>query len=178
MDKITKLSQWIRFQKRAILLRAYCTEHNFTKGIAIDKDVDCCSLTTQNRKGRYLCPVSKEHFDSLAKAGYVFPINDRPFNKYIDYAVNQGFWEAVQAADQRVDLVNDAPHYGGKDNPYEVVKVLEAWKLDQNAYLWNTVKYIARSGKKTPDTLLDLKKAQYYLSREIANREKGQPSHG
>lgn len=178
MDKITALPQWMRFSKRAIMLRAHCTKHDFAKGTATDQDVDCCSLTTQNRKGRYLCPVSKEHFDFLARAGYVFVINNRPYNKYIDYAVNAGFWDAVQKASAEVDIVNNAPHYGGKDNPYEVVKVLEAWELDKSAYLWNTVKYIARSGKKTPDTLIDLKKAEYYLKREIANREKGQSAHG
>lgn len=75
------------------------------------------------------------------------------------------------------DMVNNAPHYGGKDNPYEVVKVLEAWELDKYAYLWNTVKYIARHAHKG-NPLQDLKKAAYYLNREIANREKGQSTNG
>jgi len=31
-------------------------------------------------------------------------------------------------------------HYGGKDNPYEAIKVIDAWDLDFN--LGNVVKYI------------------------------------
>jgi hypothetical protein len=39
-----------------------------------------------------------------------------------------------------------------------------------NFNLGNTVKYISRAGKKD-DVLQDLKKARWYLDREIANRE-------
>jgi hypothetical protein len=51
--------------------------------------------------------------------------------------------------------------------PYEAIKVIEAWGLGFN--LGNTVKYIARAGKKVPTSFLDyLKKAHWYLEREIA----------
>lgn len=64
-------------------------------------------------------------------------------------------------------------HYGGADNPYEVIKVCEAWGLDKDAYLFNVVKYVARAGKKDPTKELeDLKKAQNYLNRKINNLEK------
>ena len=67
-------------------------------------------------------------------------------------------------------MVNHPEHYGGKDNPYEAIKVIEAWGL--GFCLGNTVKYISRAGKKNSDTLIqDLKKALWYLSREI---EKGE----
>lgn len=67
------------------------------------------------------------------------------------------------------DAVNHPGHYGGADNPYEAIKVIEAWGLGFN--LGNTCKYISRAGKK--DALLqDLKKARWYLDREISNREK------
>lgn len=57
-------------------------------------------------------------------------------------------------------------HYGGEDNPYEAIKVIEAWDL--GFCLGNTVKYISRAGKKDPaKTLEDLKKARWYLDREI-----------
>jgi hypothetical protein len=66
------------------------------------------------------------------------------------------------------DPVNHPSHYGGADNPYEAIKVIEAWKLGFN--LGNTVKYISRAGKK--DALLqELKKARWYLDREISNLE-------
>lgn len=64
------------------------------------------------------------------------------------------------------EMVEHPAHYGGGDNPYEVRKVLFAWGLLGNANLWNTIKYIARMGKKG-DALEDLKKARFYLDEEI-----------
>lgn len=72
------------------------------------------------------------------------------------------------------DTVDHPKHYGGADNPYEAIKVIEAWGL--GFCLGNTVKYISRAGKKTPDVLTDLKKARWYLDREIANRERPLPA--
>jgi len=66
-----------------------------------------------------------------------------------------------------MERVNHPSHYGG-DTVYEVIKVIIAWKLGFN--LGNTVKYIARAGKKgrrKNDKLIDLKKAQFYLNYEI-----------
>lgn len=56
-------------------------------------------------------------------------------------------------------------HYGGADNPYEAIKVITAMGLNFN--LGNVLKYIARAGKKTPDALVDLRKARAYLDYEI-----------
>ena len=64
--------------------------------------------------------------------------------------------------------VNHPSHYGGEDNPYEAIKVIEAWQLGFN--LGNVVKYLSRAGKKG-DTLEDLRKAAWYLQREIQNRD-------
>lgn len=66
------------------------------------------------------------------------------------------------------DAVNHPSHYGGESNPYEAIKVIEAWRLGFN--LGNAVKYVARAGKKG-EALEDLKKARWYLDREIANLE-------
>jgi hypothetical protein len=68
------------------------------------------------------------------------------------------------------DPVNGPSHYGGADNPYEVIKVAEAWGLDKDAYLFNVLKYIARAGKKH-NRLEDLKKGGYYLNRRITREE-------
>lgn len=66
------------------------------------------------------------------------------------------------------ELVNHPDHYGGKDNPYEVIKVLHEWELDKDTYLWNAVKYIARCGKKDGNPpIQELKKARYYLDYKI-----------
>jgi hypothetical protein len=60
-------------------------------------------------------------------------------------------------------------HYGGQDDPFEAIKVIEAWNLNFN--LGNCVKYIARAGKKPgARAIVDLQKAQWYLAREIESR--------
>ena len=63
-----------------------------------------------------------------------------------------------------MDKVNHPSHYKGKDNPYEAIKVIDAWKL--GFCLGNAVKYIARAGYKE-DRIEDLKKAIWYLQHEI-----------
>lgn len=69
------------------------------------------------------------------------------------------------------EQVNHPQHYGGEENQYEAIKVIEAWELD--FHLGNTVKYISRAGKKEIDKeLQDLKKALWYLQRKIENLEK------
>ncbi len=62
------------------------------------------------------------------------------------------------------ERINHPPHYGGADNPYEVIKVIEAWELDFR--LGNVVKYIARAPHKG-QPVEDLKKARWYLTRAI-----------
>lgn len=74
-----------------------------------------------------------------------------------------------RAAD-REEKVNHPLHYGGESNPYEAIKVIEAWAL--GFCLGNAVKYICRAGKKTDaKTLDDLRKARWYLDREIKSYE-------
>ena len=68
-----------------------------------------------------------------------------------------------------MNKVNHPEHYGGKDNQYEAIKVIEAWGL--GFCLGNVIKYISRAGKKD-DILQDLKKAKWYLDREIKKLEK------
>lgn len=68
------------------------------------------------------------------------------------------------------NTIHHPEHYGGKDNPYEAIKVIEAWHL--GFHLGNVVKYIARAGHKSSATLLeDLKKARWYLDRAIERLE-------
>lgn len=62
-------------------------------------------------------------------------------------------------------------YYGGADDPYEAIKVIEAWNL--GFHLGNTVKYISRAGKEDGNSATqDLKKALFYLNREIELLEK------
>lgn len=68
-------------------------------------------------------------------------------------------------------MINHPIHYGGEDNPYEAIKVIDAWEL--GFCLGNTVKYISRAGMKDPEKELeDLKKALWYLDHHIKNLEK------
>tara|TARA_R110001583_G_scaffold11629_2_gene52371 strand:+ start:3464 stop:3787 length:324 start_codon:yes stop_codon:yes gene_type:complete len=63
-----------------------------------------------------------------------------------------------------IEKVEHPIHYGGEENVYEAIKVIEAWDLNFN--LGNVVKYISRAGKKD-DLKQDLKKAAWYLNREL-----------
>jgi len=70
----------------------------------------------------------------------------------------------------KADAVNHPEHYGGSESTYEAIKVIDAWKL--GFCLGNVIKYISRAGKKG-SKLEDLKKAQWYLNREIERAEGG-----
>ena len=67
-----------------------------------------------------------------------------------------------------VEEVDGPSHYGGKENPYEALKIIEAWNLGFN--LGNAVKYILRAGRKG-NRVTDLKKSIWYLNREIKKLE-------
>lgn len=71
------------------------------------------------------------------------------------------------------EMVNHPSHYGGEENLYEAIKVIEAWDLDNDFYLGNVLKYISRQGKKDA-TLQELEKAKWYLDRKITRLKKKQ----
>lgn len=76
----------------------------------------------------------------------------------------------IKDTPRAADMVNHPQHYGGETNAYEAIKVIEAWSLD--FCLGNTVKYIARAGKKDASKELeDLHKALWYLQRRIKQLE-------
>jgi hypothetical protein len=72
----------------------------------------------------------------------------------------------VEIDTEAPDLVNKPPHYRAGDT-YETIRVIEAWNLGFN--LGNAVKYISRHEAK--GGLEDLKKARWYLDREISKLE-------
>jgi hypothetical protein len=74
----------------------------------------------------------------------------------------------------QAEKIQHPAHYGGADNPYEAIKVIEAWNL--GFALGNAVKYISRAGKKPGESELDdLKKARFYLERRLQQLEKEKP---
>lgn len=72
------------------------------------------------------------------------------------------------------EKVNHPSHYGGAENIYEAIKVIDAWQANFN--LGNALKYICRtcnmSGINLDKRIEDLKKAKTYLEFEIAKLEK------
>lgn len=73
-----------------------------------------------------------------------------------------------------VDVVDHPAHYGGKDDPFETIKVLEVWlprlplKPFEAALMFNVIKYLSRAGVKG-ELLEDLEKSAWYLTRLIEN---------
>jgi len=68
------------------------------------------------------------------------------------------------------DLCNHPPHYlAGR---YESIKIIEAYELGFS--LGNALKYLLRCGRKgsKEDSIQDLKKARWYINREIRKRRK------
>ena len=64
------------------------------------------------------------------------------------------------------DMINSPPHY--KRGGLECIDVIEAFGL--GFHLGNVAKYLLRAGHKG-DALDDLRKAAWYLRREIERRE-------
>ena len=85
--------------------------------------------------------------------------------------MNTPFDKILQAkeipVENRIVNLERPKYYGGAGNTYEVFNVLEAWGLDQDFYLGNVMKYLARAGKKTSNKKEDLQKALVYLQRRI-----------
>lgn len=67
------------------------------------------------------------------------------------------------------DIINHPSHY--TDGKIEVIDFIEEKQL--NFHRGNAIKYIARAGKKNKETEIeDLKKADWYINREIQRLEK------
>ncbi len=81
----------------------------------------------------------------------------------------------METLDEIKKNVDHPSHYGGADNPYEAIKVLREWQLDNDAYLWNVGKYLSRAGHKDGNSQLqDLAKARFYLDHKIRLLEEQQ----
>jgi hypothetical protein len=101
-------------------------------------------------------------------------IEDTDWSGFKTFAIDGAFWaekEPIQYYTmedilKRYEVVDHPLHYGGEDNPYEAIKVIEAWGLGFN--LGNTVKYISRAGiKDKSKEIEDLKKALWYLNHHV-----------
>ena len=66
------------------------------------------------------------------------------------------------------EKVNHPNHYGGEDNPYEAIKIIDHYNMDFAS--GNVLKYLLRYKKK--NGLEDLKKCEWYLKWLIQKEEK------
>lgn len=101
-----------------------------------------------------------------------FITENSAFNtKILELKEQSTFCAKYNRDSEEQEMVNNPEHYGGKDNPYEAIKVIEAWSCNFN--IGNAIKYLSRAGKKDKDcSTQDLLKAIWYINREIENINK------
>ncbi len=92
-------------------------------------------------------------------------INDQGYGGQMCGESDPGTHESAPLAPEVID---HPAHYGG-DTVYEVIKIIDHYKL--GFCLGNTIKYILRAPNKGK-LLEDLKKARWYLDREISRLER------
>ena len=149
---------------------------------ALEKErTDEARTTTLNKKPtklfvqpKYLKPALKlvnESEENVRKMHKDFDnlvnFHARRFTKEEIEALDKDWVELPKDHVVGADLVNHPPHY--KTGGIETIDFIEA--KDLNYRLGNVIKYVSRAGKKG-DPLEDLRKAKWYLEREIAARER------
>lgn len=93
------------------------------------------------------------------------PFGDHSFGPTHEFELDR------ENMEQKEEKINHPLHYGGGDNPYEAIKVIEAWGL--NFSLGSAVKYISRHQKKE-NAVEDLRKAAWYCNREADRLQKAE----
>lgn len=86
--------------------------------------------------------------------------------EYIGPAHNT-LWPGQVIPVKKLDLVNHPPHYTSHPSGVECIQITEHMGFN----LGNALKYIWRADLKK-DAIEDMKKAVFYLNREIAKRTK------
>lgn len=66
------------------------------------------------------------------------------------------------------DPVNHPPHYTAHPSGVEAITITEHYNFN----VGNAIKYLWRAGLKTQSPTEDLRKAAWYINREIARLEK------
>lgn len=126
--------------------------------------------------------VTEEEFARVAEAGAdgvaIFEYNDgKPTGKKMVFkpvSASQSIKKSDKTDSKPKNTAITPSYYGGADNAYEAIKVIDAWGL--GFALGNAIKYICRAGKKKDNSRLqDLEKSKYYIEHEI-KVEKGEVS--
>ena len=141
-------------------LKKYRKEKGLTQTELADKLGKTLRTVQKYESGEILPSINNVY--EIAKALEVFS-ND------IIGGVAKGFNFFDVDIEEEKEMINHPSHYN--QGKYEAIDVIEDWKLNFN--LGNTVKYISRAGHKD-NIIQDLKKASWYLNREIERLEKGE----
>ena len=141
-------------------IKKYRKEKGLTQTELADKLGKTLRTVQKYESGEILPSINNVY--EIAKALEVFS-ND------IIGGVAKGFNFFDVDIEEKKEMIDHPSHYN--QGKYEAIDVIEDWKLNFN--LGNTVKYISRAGHKD-DIIQDLKKASWYLNREIERLEKGE----
>lgn len=71
-------------------------------------------------------------------------------------------------SEQQHDAVNHPRHYNAHPSGVECIEIVEYMPFN----IGNAIKYLWRCDDKHPDPIEDLKKAAWYVNREIERRQK------
>ena len=141
-------------------IKKYRKEKGLTQTELADKLGKTLRTVQKYESGEILPSINNVY--EIAKALEVFS-ND------IIGGVAKGFNFFDVDIEEKKEMIDHPSHYN--QGKYEAIDVIEDWKLNFN--LGNTVKYISRAGHKD-NIIQDLKKASWYLNREIERLEKGE----
>jgi len=101
------------------------------------------------------CPTYPKHAQAFRPSGYP-PPEEAP-----------ELWENPRASEMDEDPVNHPSHYTHHPSGVECIQITEWF----NFCIGNAIKYLWRAGRKG-DELQDLKKAEFYIKREIERLER------
>lgn len=125
-------------------------------------------------------PIHPENTASQEALQDAFPTKGYPGLPQ-DQKTQQERSQTAQSARPK-ELVNHPNHYGGKNNPYEAIKIIEAYGW-MGPHRTTALKYVLRAGEKltepnethTDAEIRDLQKAVWYLQRRIAQLHQNAP---
>ena len=108
--------------------------------------------------------MTEEEWNAMGLAMGLVPDDNGLLINIID---TEGEPNILNEIDFDSNNVHHPKHYGGKDNPYEAIKIIEAYNMDFAT--GNVIKYLLRY--KDKNGIEDLWKAHWYLTRLIKQQE-------
>jgi hypothetical protein len=125
-------------------------------------------ITAGPHSGKRGRVVSSQNPTEVFPYSYYVKVYD-PVIRYVWFQEGEVQVDPVQSDPLgKADKVNHPGHYTWLPNGVEIIDVTEHMNFNRG----NAVKYIARAGRKNKTTELeDLKKARWYIDREISRME-------